>query len=133
MLTFEGYYHHWGTYGGKESWKSKFFLRRGWRSLSTIPRYLQEGLANPVLQLLRHICTILYPVEYQPGWHTASIELLACNIAPDNVAQGSMYRAYGDKIRLGIFVNIPPQVAASSGKRRCSSYWDSKTNRGNIL
>lgn len=23
-----------------------------------------------------------------------------------------MYRAYGDKIRLGIFVNIPPQVAA---------------------
>jgi hypothetical protein len=31
----------------------------------------------------------LYPVEYQPGWHTASIELLACNIAPDNVAQGS--------------------------------------------
>ena len=51
-------------------------------------------------------------MEYQPGWHTASIELLACNIAPDNVAQGSMYRAYGDKIRLGIFVNIPPQVAA---------------------
>ena len=28
-------------------------------------------------------------MEYQPGWHTASIELLACNIAPDNVAQGS--------------------------------------------
>ena len=23
-----------------------------------------------------------------------------------------MYRAYGDKIRLGILVNIPPQVAA---------------------